>query len=94
VGQGEPDGNDWPAPRQRQAPRRDRSSAIEAKIAMVLLDKSMLLRVKSRPEIAIDLYDDIQVRFSLSDRSEVREQVAKALLKKTWGGHPHTGRID
>jgi hypothetical protein len=56
---------------------------LEAKIAMVLLDKAILLNVNSRPGPAIGLCDEVEARFSTSDRTEIREQVAKALFQKS-----------
>ena len=56
---------------------------LEAKIAIVLLDKAVLLRVNRRSEPAIGLCNEIEARFSTSDRTEVREQVAKALFQKS-----------
>ena len=56
---------------------------LEAKIAMVLLDKADLLWMNRQSEPAIGLCNEIETRFSTSDRTEVREQVAKALSQKS-----------
>ena len=56
---------------------------LEAKIAMVLLDKADLLWMNRQSGPAIGLCNEIETRFSTSDRTEVWEQVAKALSQKS-----------